>query len=471
MFNRMIKKGLVLGIILLFFGASVMSTAGGIIKENKQELITESDSWWNDDWHFRKQMSIEDASEDYQMMIQVWMEDGYDDVSNGVIDCEDHCNSDFSDIRFIDDDHTTLLSYWIEEIGVDDGDHFAYIWVKTSGSGSIFIYYGNDEASSESNGDDTFVFFDDFLGDDYDHDVWFTTGSAHTWMVSDSLMTMQSTGDPGSQGGHFILKPEASITVPYGHMLYTKLSAFRDPNDWSNSPNFKSWTTGVEDTDMMDMWYRPEGDDHMRTEYNFNGVLGGTDNDISSGSWTDDAWYYFIMESDSNAPYASFQVLKEDRSQWGNKVEVTLEYYDDFSPFEFWYYQRPYSSGRNVIVDWVFVGKYVHSSQSSWNNFGEEQEYRYEIGSIAGGLGVTATIANVGDVIVEDLTWEIHITGGIFGLIDKTYGGTIDDIETDQLTEITSGLFIGLGGIDITVRVNDDEETISGQQIIIFTSI
>ena len=74
----------------------------------------------------------------------------------------------------------------------------------------------------------------------------------------------------------------------------------------------------------------------MRTDYGFNGVLGGANDDISSESWTDDAWHYFIMRRDQNAPYASFQVLKEDKTQWGNKVETTLEYYDDFSPFEFY---------------------------------------------------------------------------------------------------------------------------------------
>ena len=185
-------------------------------------------------------------------------------------------------------------------------------------------------------------------------------------------MTMQSTGDPGSEGGRFILKPEASITAPYGHMLYTKLSAFRDSNTWSNSPCIASWTTGEEDTDAMHMWYRSEGGDHMRTQYRFNGVFGGADNDISSESWTDNAWYYFIMRGDPNVPYASFQVLKEDKTQWGNKVETTLEYYDDFTPFEFHYFQRPYSAGRNVKVDWVFVAKYKFTPPS-WESFGPEE--------------------------------------------------------------------------------------------------
>ena len=126
----------------------------------------------------------------------------------------------------------------------------------------------------------------------------------------------------------------------------------------------------------MYMWYRrlgeSGGDDNMRTNYGFNGVLGGDHSDISSESWTDDAWHYFIMRRDPNAHYASFQVLKEDKTQWGNKVETTLKYYDDFSPFEFYYYQRPYTSGGNTKVDWVFVAKYTYITPS-WESFGTEE--------------------------------------------------------------------------------------------------
>jgi len=329
--------------------------------------------WWDEIWSYRKYLGIMDASSDCQIVLQIWKEDGHNNPENENIDCEDHCNENFSDIRFVTFDGVEC-EHWIEKTGINCGDHYAIIWVKlpSSDDEELYLYYGNTDASDESNGDDTFIFFDDFEGDDYNHDVWHTTGSAHTWTVSNSIMTMQSTGDPGSEGGRFILKPEASITAPYGHMFYTKLSAFRDSNAWSNSPCIASWTTGEEDTDAMEMWYRSEGGDHMRTQYRFNGALGGADNDISSESWTDNAWYYFIMRRDPNAPYASFQVLKEGKTQWGNKVETTLEYYDDFSPFEFHYYQRPYSSGRNVKVDWVFVAKYKFTPPS-WECFGPEE--------------------------------------------------------------------------------------------------
>jgi len=69
---------------------------------------------------------------------------------------------DFSDIRFINHNHSIILPYWIESIGTDEGDHYADIWVKTSGDEDIYMYYGNSGAYPTSNGDETFILFDDF---------------------------------------------------------------------------------------------------------------------------------------------------------------------------------------------------------------------------------------------------------------------------------------------------------------------
>ena len=104
------------------------------------------------------------------MLITVYAEDGHDDVENNIIDCENHCNEDFTDVRFIDSGQTNVLSYWIEEIGIASGEHYAQIWVKTSGEESIYMYYGNPNAYSESEGTETFIFFDDFLT--FDTSIW-----------------------------------------------------------------------------------------------------------------------------------------------------------------------------------------------------------------------------------------------------------------------------------------------------------
>jgi len=73
--------------------------------------------------------------------------------------------SDFDDLRFATSD-TTLLNYWIES---KTDSSTAKIWVKvpslSSGSNTIYMYYGNSSATTGSNGSNTFAFFDDFSGD------------------------------------------------------------------------------------------------------------------------------------------------------------------------------------------------------------------------------------------------------------------------------------------------------------------
>ncbi len=71
-------------------------------------------------------------------------------------------NSDFSDLRFTNSNGDNL-DYWIQS---KTDSTSAIIWVEVdslnSGDTEIYMYYNNSSASSISNGEDTFLFFDDF---------------------------------------------------------------------------------------------------------------------------------------------------------------------------------------------------------------------------------------------------------------------------------------------------------------------
>jgi hypothetical protein len=81
--------------------------------------------------------------------------------------------SDCGDIRFTDSDGETLLNYWIES-GVNTTS--TKIWVKipsipANSTKTIYVYYGNSSATSLSNGNATFDFFDDFESYPADSDI------------------------------------------------------------------------------------------------------------------------------------------------------------------------------------------------------------------------------------------------------------------------------------------------------------
>jgi len=107
----------------------------------------------------------------YQRAITITEQSGKNLTYHQVLAGLNSTNFDFShaqtngeDIRFTDASGN-LLSYWIKDW--DAVSESAKVWVKVSSipansSVEIYMYYGNPSASSESNGNATFLFFDDF---------------------------------------------------------------------------------------------------------------------------------------------------------------------------------------------------------------------------------------------------------------------------------------------------------------------
>jgi len=114
-----------------------------------------------------------------------------------------HCRTDFGDVRFTGADGVTLLDYWMES--KVDGDN-AVFWVEvaddlSTNNATIYVYYGNPDATTTSNGDNTFLFFDDFLGTSYDSNKWQVEGSP-TVTVSNCELKLQIDSYSGSWSAH-----------------------------------------------------------------------------------------------------------------------------------------------------------------------------------------------------------------------------------------------------------------------------
>lgn len=105
-----------------------------------------SAAWWNDGWHYRKAISIENSSGSNQNNVQIKLLDDYD-LSTLVT--EEKVKSNLSDIRFVDI-NGQILSYWVEDSTSESVD----IWILLSSvpdSGSIvYMYYGNNSALDSS---------------------------------------------------------------------------------------------------------------------------------------------------------------------------------------------------------------------------------------------------------------------------------------------------------------------------------
>jgi hypothetical protein len=115
---------------------------------------------WLTGWRYRRSITINNSNNsnsltDYQVLVIL---DTQSLISAGKM------RNDGGDIRFTDSDGATLLNYWVES-GINTSS--TYIWVKVpsvpaNSTKTIYVYYGNPSATSQSNGDNTFMFFDNF---------------------------------------------------------------------------------------------------------------------------------------------------------------------------------------------------------------------------------------------------------------------------------------------------------------------
>jgi hypothetical protein len=84
------------------------------------------------------------------------------------------------------------LNYWVEEWN-PVGTSKIWVNVTSSGTDTILMYYGNPSATSESNGDDVFDFFDDFNDGIYT-DKWTNPHPQGTYTESGGVIQLYSTG-------------------------------------------------------------------------------------------------------------------------------------------------------------------------------------------------------------------------------------------------------------------------------------
>jgi hypothetical protein len=163
------RKGLrIAGIILIILNISIPAVYAFVYELQSLNFTqTIVRMWFNNNWNYRKSHIINgigtNAGTNYQIRIVVANGTGTDNGETMYIN--NKARSDFGDIRF-----TTvngiLLDYWMESLNVGKNATF---WIEIAGNltgqaQTIYLYYGNPIATTTSNGNNTFIFFDDFSG-------------------------------------------------------------------------------------------------------------------------------------------------------------------------------------------------------------------------------------------------------------------------------------------------------------------
>lgn len=293
-------------------------SANNISVNTGNHLELSSAAGWStayDSWSRRAQITITNSGAeliDYQVRIPI----AYDG----------DMKSDFSDIRFTNDSGAPL-DYWIQT-KTDNLD--AIVWVEVdsvqaANYSNIYMYYGNTGASSESDGDSTFLFFDDFNSSSLDQDKWTQLGNGVFFtVVNDEL---QISGNGGWSRG---LVAEQS----FDHDDLSLEMKYR----WaSNNPSYDAFMMGWHDSsssasyrDMPHAYYNP-GSGRCSSNCSVSIYEDGRSRGTGSGSWTQNTQYLnrIQMKSGGGAIYAQ---STNDGETWVKSYEGTYSTESNLRP-------------------------------------------------------------------------------------------------------------------------------------------
>ncbi|MBV6343614.1 DUF2341 domain-containing protein, partial [Candidatus Magnetobacterium casense] len=168
---------------------------------------------WLDDYTYRKMFGITGSTAgtqtNYQMRVTVYAAAGTDSGSSVYTNYT--TQTDFDDVRFTTPSGTSL-DFWQENYTSNVSASFCVECDSIAASPSVtqfLMYYGNSAATSGSNGDNTFIFFDDFPGSSLNTSKW--AGDTGYAAVSGGIVTFQN----GTPAWRYIYSQTATGSSTY----------------------------------------------------------------------------------------------------------------------------------------------------------------------------------------------------------------------------------------------------------------
>lgn len=237
------------------------------------DSVAQTVSGWLGGWLCRKSHVINAAAgagSNYQVQITVYYGSGTDNAN--VVYANRRCKQDFGDIRFTASDGRSLLDYWMES-AVKGGN--AVFWVEIAGNlstnpATIYVYFGNANATYPSladdtaQGDSTFLFFDHFLGTTLNVTNKWTKDANITATLSNSIayfkkattlwqyVTSKNTYGAGSVAMRSLEHTGTNYSGVYGS-YHGFVSGMTNNVHmyWDNQNRFTSIKAGVDNTELI----------------------------------------------------------------------------------------------------------------------------------------------------------------------------------------------------------------------------
>ncbi|RLJ03816.1 MAG: hypothetical protein DRP18_05610, partial [Candidatus Aenigmatarchaeota archaeon] len=209
----------------------------------------------------------------------------------------------------------------------------------------ILMYYGNSGASDASNGDETFIFFDDFEGSGIDTTKW--DGNTASFTVSDSILS--TTTEKKNIWAKDVSIEDMRIKTK------TKIDTGARGGIWGRVTETDTYYHYTTNTGYGGNYRYPNGDIRLRKWYNDAETI--LDSSSYSHSTT---WHIAELLIDGNSisfKYGDTTLSGTDTSISGTGTIMIAS--------------DVLTSG-GVYWDWIFLAKYT-SPEPTWSSFGSEQ--------------------------------------------------------------------------------------------------
>lgn len=302
-------------------------------------------------WPYWKVVSITGqagSGTDYQVELEIG------DSAGGDFHLEGHCTNFPQDIRITDDDGTTLLDHFVEDLTADPIVVQIEVKDDLGSNQTIRVYYGKSGETTASNIDATMVFGDDFSSG-YDTVANWTT-VVGTPTVTGGVLTVLRAGGVNEEA-------RSQTQVGVNHAIRARVKI-----DYTNSGahitqfGFSDVTTDVN--------HGVSGDNAFVYPLNLNFNNFNVNDGSNTGGDTTDNY--------DNSAYHIFDIYRNGSTNCIYKLDGTLftayntiaDNVPDANMGAF--FKARSNDGSQLDVDWIAIRKY-NSPEPAFSSAGAEQ--------------------------------------------------------------------------------------------------
>jgi hypothetical protein len=279
------------------------------------------------------------------------------------------------DFRFTPSTATSTIPYWIDSDTTTPNGFWVRVSTLPAGANTVYMYYGNATANVAQSGDNTFDFFDDFIGSSLDAGKWTATGTGVS--VANSILTISV---PSPSWGHHVV---SNSTFSNNKIIETRatmnagatgtIELMVGYGDWGTDT--VTWSVGGEvSTADAQQW---------QARYNVYNTATGTS--ISAVSMLYNTYDILSMAVLPSAAYFyknGVQFANSSANSINNK-KITIA-----------------NTAQDAKVDWIRIRKYA-PTEPTITSVGSEESAFFSTGTYK-----SPVIDNSSKVVISSISWN-----------------------------------------------------------------